>query len=150
MIDCLRLQATKQEIVVDFQGKGMFILKILEVEVVIDLEDGPKRCPRGMMGRATTTYFDQAGSHASIGFVNAPEKPKQLMKMDVNLKELGIGGLKDEFSEIFRRAFATRMYPRALIDRMGVQHVKGILIHGGPGTGTHLQQFLFHLSSTSL
>ena len=42
-----------------------------------------------MMGRATTTYFDQAGSHDNIGFVNAPEKPKQLMKMDVNLKELG-------------------------------------------------------------
>ena len=132
-----QIMSEKQELVIDFMGKGKFVLKVLEVEMLISADDGPRRAPRGMVGAMSVMYFDVAGSHPNIVFQNAPEKPKQLMK-DFNLKELGIGGLTDEFSEIFRRAFSTRMFPREVMDKMGIQHVKGILIHGGPGTGKTL------------
>lgn len=51
---------------------------------------------------------------------------------------MGIGGLDAEFGAIFRRAFASRVFPPGLIDKLGIQHVKGILLHGPPGTGKTL------------
>jgi len=38
---------------------------------------------------------------------------------------MGIGGLDTEFSAIFRRAFASRIFPPGLIEKLGIQHVKG-------------------------
>jgi len=51
---------------------------------------------------------------------------------------MGIGGLDTEFGAIFRRAFASRVFPPGLVDKLGIQHVKGILLHGPPGTGKTL------------
>ena len=51
---------------------------------------------------------------------------------------MGIGGLDAEFGAIFRRAFASRVFPPGLVDKLGIQHVKGILLHGPPGTGKTL------------
>ncbi|KXS21590.1 AAA-domain-containing protein [Gonapodya prolifera JEL478] len=53
-------------------------------------------------------------------------------------EDLGIGGLDKEFGAIFRRAFASRIFPPALVERLGIQHVKGILLYGPPGTGKTL------------
>jgi vesicle-fusing ATPase len=36
---------------------------------------------------------------------------KQIFKKNMNFVELGIGGLDNEFNEIFRRAFNSRRYP---------------------------------------
>lgn len=38
---------------------------------------------------------------------------------------MGIGGLDTEFSEIFRRAFASRVFPPGLVEKLGIEHVKG-------------------------
>lgn len=43
-----------------------------------------------------------------------------------------------EFSAIFRRAFASRIFPPGLVERLGIQHVRGILLYGPPGTGKTL------------
>lgn len=51
---------------------------------------------------------------------------------------MGIGGLDTEFSAIFRRAFASRIFPPLLVEKLGIQHVKGILLFGPPGTGKTL------------
>lgn len=62
---------------------------------------------------------------------------------------MGIGGLDTEFSAIFRRAFASRIFPPGLVEKLGIQHVKGgfmlkarlisgILLFGPPGTGKTL------------
>jgi len=51
---------------------------------------------------------------------------------------LGIGGLDKEFNEIFRRAFNSRRFPASVIDKYGINHVKGLLLHGPPGTGKTL------------
>lgn len=39
----------------------------------------------------------------------------------INFEELGIGGLDKEFQLIFRRAFASRVFPAALVKQMGLQ-----------------------------
>jgi vesicle-fusing ATPase len=51
---------------------------------------------------------------------------------------MGIGGLDKEFNIIFRRAFASRVYPTELIQQLGIKHVRGILMYGPPGTGKTL------------
>jgi vesicle-fusing ATPase len=40
---------------------------------------------------------------------------------------MGIGGLDAEFSTIFRRAFASRVFPPAIVEKLGISHVKGQL-----------------------
>jgi vesicle-fusing ATPase len=69
---------------------------------------------------------------------------------------MGIGGLDSEFSQIFRRAFSSRVFPPGLVEKLGIEHVKGkelvyttyrthlspchagILLYGPPGTGKTL------------
>lgn len=67
-------------------------------------------------------------------------KPKRNKLLDPSWKfaDMGIGGLDSEFSNIFRRAFASRLYPPQLINQLGIKHVKGMLLHGPPGTGKTL------------
>ena len=38
---------------------------------------------------------------------------------------MGIGGLDAEFGSIFRRAFASRLFPPTVIAQLGIKHVKG-------------------------
>jgi vesicle-fusing ATPase len=50
---------------------------------------------------------------------------------------MGIGGLDDQFLEIFRKAFASRMFP-GVAKELGTSHVRGILLFGPPGCGKTL------------
>jgi MoxR-like ATPase len=51
---------------------------------------------------------------------------------------MGIGGLDKEISDIFRRAFASRVFPHQVIAKLGIKHVRGLLLYGPPGTGKTL------------
>jgi SpoVK/Ycf46/Vps4 family AAA+-type ATPase len=42
-----------------------------------------------------------------------------------------------EFADIFRRAFASRIFP-SLVNELGIKHVRGMLLYGPPGTGKTL------------
>ncbi|CAH8600059.1 unnamed protein product [Heterobilharzia americana] len=55
-----------------------------------------------------------------------------------DFNQMGIGGLDKEFSAIFRRTFASRMFPPAVGKQLGLKHVRGILLYGPPGTGKTL------------
>ncbi|KAM0792734.1 hypothetical protein ACM66B_002510 [Microbotryomycetes sp. NB124-2] len=64
--------------------------------------------------------------------------PNAILAPNFRFEDMGIGGLDSEFSAIFRRAFASRIFPPGLVDKLGIQHVKGILLFGPPGTGKTL------------
>ncbi|OXG79077.1 vesicle-fusing ATPase [Cryptococcus neoformans A2-102-5] len=61
-----------------------------------------------------------------------------ILAPNFKFEDMGIGGLDTEFAAIFRRAFASRIFPPGLVEKLGIQHVKGILLYGPPGTGKTL------------
>ena len=52
--------------------------------------------------------------------------PNAILAPNFKFKDMGIGGLDAEFSNIFRRAFASRVLPPRLVEKLGIQHVKGM------------------------
>ena len=48
-----------------------------------------------------------------------------IFRPDWNFESMGIGGLDKEFSDIFRRAFASRVFPVSVVQKLGIKHVKG-------------------------
>ncbi|EZG52949.1 putative N-ethylmaleimide sensitive protein [Gregarina niphandrodes] len=66
------------------------------------------------------------------------EMNRSLFKQEFNFEALGIGGLDVQFADIFRRAFASRVYSPALVQELGITHVRGLLLYGPPGTGKTL------------
>lgn len=99
---------------------------------------------RGMLSRQTEVTFLKASppSNPSLKPMNLKGSAKRsanaIVRPDFKFETLGIGGLDDEFSVIFRRAFASRIFPPNLIEQLGIMHVKGILLYGPPGTGKTL------------
>lgn len=89
--------------------------------------------------RQTVIQFSKS-SDSTIRLKGAKKssKAQQIIKADFKFEDLGIGGLDKEFSAIFRRAFASRIFPPSIVEKLGVQHVKGLLLYGPPGTGKTL------------
>lgn len=58
---------------------------------------------------------------------------QSLISPDWDFNKMGIGGLDKEFSDIFRRAFASRVFPPDVVEQLGMKHVRGILLFGPPG-----------------
>ncbi len=87
------------------------------------------------------------GLNTSINFVtkpnytleiDLPNTSTNIFKSNFNFEEIGIGGLDKQFEIIFRRAFASRLLPKKLVTDLGINHVRGIILHGPPGTGKTL------------
>ncbi|KAL0035187.1 hypothetical protein WJX79_005010 [Trebouxia sp. C0005] len=72
-----------------------------------------------------------AGQHSNVA-------PQLFKHKEFNFEKLGIGGLDNQFEQIFRRAFASRVFPPSVVERLGIHHVKGVLLFGPPGTGKTL------------
>lgn len=101
--------------------------------------DGLESNERGMIAPDTFIVFE-ASNASGIKVVNQREgQATNLFKhKEFNLETLGIGGLGAEFADIFRRAFASRVFPPHVTSKLGIKHVKGILLFGPPGTGKTL------------
>ena len=83
-------------------------------------------------------FFKDSRTPINIKASNRRPAANSIIAPDFKFENMGIGGLDTEFSTIFRRAFASRIFPPGLVDKLGIQHVKGILLFGPPGTGKTL------------
>lgn len=79
-----------------------------------------------------------SGESGSIRIHSSKPQSRNIFRPDFNFEDLGIGGLSKEFGDIFRRAFASRVFPPKMIRDLGTNHVRGMLLYGPPGTGKTL------------
>lgn len=94
---------------------------------------------RGILTRHTQfTFFKDARTGVNLKPSSRRPAANAIIQPDFKFEDMGIGGLDTEFSTIFRRAFASRIFPPGLVDKLGIQHVKGMLLYGPPGTGKTL------------
>lgn len=94
---------------------------------------------RGILTRHTAiTFFKDPNSPIKLKGSARRPAANSIIAPDFKFEDMGIGGLDTEFGAIFRRAFASRIFPPGLIEKLGIQHVKGILLYGPPGTGKTL------------
>uniref|UniRef100_A0A8C5NDW4 Vesicle-fusing ATPase n=1 Tax=Gouania willdenowi TaxID=441366 RepID=A0A8C5NDW4_GOUWI len=80
----------------------------------------------------------ESSSITLVGKSKTRGSRQSIISPDWNFERMGIGGLDKEFSDIFRRAFASRVFPPDIVEQMGCKHVKGILLYGPPGCGKTL------------
>ncbi|KAK2773207.1 transport between ER and Golgi ATPase protein [Onygenales sp. PD_12] len=83
-------------------------------------------------------FFKDAKTGINVKASDRRPAANSIIQPDFKFENMGIGGLDSEFSTIFRRAFASRIFPPGMIEKLGIQHVKGILLYGPPGTGKTL------------
>ena len=60
------------------------------------------------------------------------------MQGQASFETMGIGGLDQILTEVFKRTFSSRLLPPNTVEKLRLVHTKGILIHGPPGTGKTL------------
>lgn len=94
---------------------------------------------RGILYKQTSIgFYKDAKSPLKLKASNKRPAANAIISPDFKFEDMGIGGLDSEFSTIFRRAFASRIFPPGLIEKLGIMHVKGMLLYGPPGTGKTL------------
>lgn len=134
-----------QSLAFQFADKKLLVITVKEIEVIdfTRMKDGSgtaKRSQLGLLTPNTTVVFEKSDS--STINLTGKSKSKQaftsIINPDWDFNKMGIGGLDNEFSAIFRRAFASRVFPPEVIEQLGMKHVKGILLFGPPGTGKTL------------
>lgn len=135
-----------QQLVFSFCDK-LFSLLIKDIEAmdpsILKGEQGSGKKPKiqiGLLLGNGQVLFDKSESSSMtlVGKSKTRGSRQSIISPDWNFERMGIGGLDKEFSDIFRRAFASRVFPPDIVEQMGCKHVKGILLFGPPGCGKTL------------
>ncbi|XP_010788232.1 vesicle-fusing ATPase [Notothenia coriiceps] len=135
-----------QQLVFSFCDK-LFGLLIKDIEAMDpsilrgENESGKKpKIEIGLLLGNSQVIFEKSetSSITLVGKAKTRGSRQAIISPDWNFEKMGIGGLDREFSDIFRRAFASRVFPSDIVEQMGCKHVKGILLYGPPGCGKTL------------
>ncbi|KAE9365996.1 vesicular-fusion protein-like protein sec18 [Stipitochalara longipes BDJ] len=138
--------APGQKLIMDYKNIPLiFTVKTVQL-VDLSMEKSSGNAPtvsaptaRGILTRHTPiTFYKDAKSPIKLKGSSKRPAANSIIAPDFKFENMGIGGLDTEFGAIFRRAFASRIFPPGLIEKLGIQHVKGILLYGPPGTGKTL------------
>ena len=78
-----------------------------------------------IMEKTDVTFLKDPMSKIKIKSSARKAAPNAVLAPNFKFEDMGIGGLDQEFSAIFRRAFASRVFPPGLVEKLGIQHVKG-------------------------
>ncbi|XP_057506832.1 vesicle-fusing ATPase-like [Actinidia eriantha] len=131
-----QVMTTGQRVTFEYHGNG-YIFTVNQAAV--EGQEKSNNIERGMISNETYIVFEASNS-SGIKIVNQRETASSniFRQKEFNLQSLGIGGLSAEFADIFRRAFASRVFPAHVTNKLGIKHVKGMLLFGPPGTGKTL------------
>ncbi|KAK6954932.1 hypothetical protein Daesc_002561 [Daldinia eschscholtzii] len=141
--------APGQRLLMDYKGIPlMFVVKTVQLLDLLGNEKGQasdsssRPDTRGLLvagqGQTEINFFKDAKNPIKLKGSTRRPATNAILRPDFKFADMGIGGLDEEFSTIFRRAFASRVFPPGLVEQMGISHVKGVLLYGPPGTGKTL------------
>lgn len=139
--------APGQQLLMDYQSIPLRLtVRTVELVDISSLRGGSGgaqqqtgRQARGILTPETqVNYFKDTRSPINLKGSTRRPAANSVVRPDFKFEDMGIGGLDKEFSDIFRRAFASRILPPGLTEQIGIQHVRGILLYGPPGTGKTL------------
>ncbi|EJW04069.1 hypothetical protein EDEG_01645 [Edhazardia aedis USNM 41457] len=94
-----------------------------------------KESSAGFLDKKTRIFFTTTSQRLTM---TGADEDSALLRSDFSFEEMGIGALSNEFNIMFRRAFVQRIFDTETIKKLGIPHVKGILLYGPPGTGKTL------------
>ncbi|RUS91129.1 hypothetical protein EGW08_001154, partial [Elysia chlorotica] len=119
--------------------KKLYAARVTDIEDVVLWPCLPQ-AQLGLLTPNSSIIFEKVeGSMLNFsGKAKGKSSHQSIINPDWDFTKLGIGGLDEEFSGIFRRAFASRVFPPDVIEQLGMKHVRGILLFGPPGTGKTL------------
>jgi vesicle-fusing ATPase len=130
---------------IDFEGTKLELTVKAAAPMDLDASSSSSSKQPVNMGRLlqpTEILFSRAEGAGSIQLtgdhVVGSGSANSIFLSDFDFEKLGIGGLDAEFNQIFRRAFASRIWPSHIIQQMGIMHVRGMLLYGPPGCGKTL------------
>ncbi|GJM89097.1 hypothetical protein PR202_ga05697 [Eleusine coracana subsp. coracana] len=103
------VMTTGQRVPFEFYGTNyMFTVN----QALLEGQESSTPLDRGFLSSDTYIIFE-AAPNSGIKVINQKEaaSSKLFKHKEFNLEKLGIGGLSAEFTDIFRRAFASRVFP---------------------------------------
>lgn len=116
-------------------------LKVKELEAISYSQSNAatSQVEIGLTVPNTVFMFERAeGSEIRLTGKLTGKSAPQIFDQNWDFSSMGIGGLGEQFNQLFRRAFASRLLPPKLAEDIGITQVRGILLHGPPGTGKTL------------
>ncbi|KAL8450203.1 hypothetical protein Emag_003357 [Eimeria magna] len=119
---------------------GLMQIEVSTYMIPVELPGDKRRAPVSSFAELNdkTELIFSGDSDGRVYVQSKKVIPTPLVSPDFSFQKLGIGGLDKQFSEIFRRAFSSRVFPPHLLEELGLKHVKGLLLYGPPGTGKTL------------
>ncbi|CAG8623141.1 6200_t:CDS:10 [Ambispora gerdemannii] len=140
--------STEQILLFEFHGNNLQVVVrnvhvvdfVAMQEGVLDTtnQEGQQVASRGILMQQSAIHWSKAPDSSIRLKGSSRSNSNTIIQPNFKFEDMGIGGLDVEFSNIFRRAFASRIFPPSLVEKLGIQHVKGILLFGPPGTGKTL------------
>ena len=128
----LQVVTEGQEVTFEYQGIN-YLMKANSV-LAVDAEAEQRSVHRGLLMAETAFVFEtRHGGGIKVTGQRSVATNQLFKHKEVNFEKLGIGGLDAQFDQIFRRAFASRVFPPAVVERLGIRHVRGMLLFGPPG-----------------
>lgn len=121
-----------------FDVHGTLLTVLVKDVAVVDtpLKASSNTVPKQADPTAANSHRGVLLPQTAINFVKAPDSSirikgsrsagSAIVQPNFKFEDMGIGGLDSEFSSIFRRAFASRIFPPEVVKKLGIQHVKGI------------------------
>ena len=111
----------------------------------------PEKVNYGVLLPNTAVVFEKAEGSAIhlIGKAKGKVVRQSIINPDWDFSKMGVGGLDKEFNAIFRRAFASRVFPPEVMEQLGCKHVKGRSIVVQHKTFILLRTFIRYLKLES-
>jgi vesicle-fusing ATPase len=121
-----------QIVVFEYHGQNLkgFVKSVSVLELAVEQRGGGGggggRADSGIvMEKTEVTFLKDPMSKIKIKSSAKKAAPNAVLAPNFKFEDMGIGGLDQEFSAIFRRAFASRVFPPGLVEKLGIHHVKG-------------------------